>query len=305
MQKSRQEHRMTLEAISGSATVAIASATVFFLASKSWHVIARTLATQPNFPDSIMREAAQRFRDEFERLSRQQSAYIATLVTFVVVFAVAYTFQASALFTGYPAWQLYLVLLALAGALVFAVYRLVRVVSAWREIRFVRDANIAVGHSLQRIASNHGHVYHDVATSAGVVDHVVLGPSGVYAINVVAQRSSKHGAVKVDADRLRFSSRHTTVPLTDIVTKTARLQLDFRQLLRESIRLRLVIAVPGWEVEMRNGDGCLVVNEKTLPMLLGWKSEADCLMNEDVDILQDYLTKNCRRSSSGRKTTNS
>ena len=69
---------MTLEAISGSATVAIACAIVFFLAAKSWQLFARSLATHLNFPDSIMREAAQRFRDEFEQLSRQQSAYVAT-----------------------------------------------------------------------------------------------------------------------------------------------------------------------------------------------------------------------------------
>ena len=87
-----------------------------------------------------------------------------------------------ALFIGYPAWQLYLLLLALAAAVAFGVYRLVRVVSAWREIRFLRDANIAVGHSLQRIASNHGRVYHDVVTAAGVVDHVILGGAPLFHI---------------------------------------------------------------------------------------------------------------------------
>ena len=59
---------MDLEAISGSATVAIACTIVFFIAAKSWHLVARTLGSQPSFPDAIMREAAQRFRDELERL---------------------------------------------------------------------------------------------------------------------------------------------------------------------------------------------------------------------------------------------
>lgn len=292
---------MTLESISGSATVAIACAFVFFLASKSWQLFARSLATHPNFPDSIMREAAQRFRDELEQLSRQQSAYVATLVMFIVVFGVAYTFQASALFAGYPAWQLYLLLVALAGAAVFTVYRLLRIVKAWREVRFLRDANIAVGHCLQRIANNHGRVYHDVKTSAGIVDHVLIGQGGVYAVNVVARRGSRHGTVKLVGDELKFSNRHTHVDVTDIATKTTRLEQDFRQLLRNALRLRSVIAVPGWQVETQTGDGCLIVNERTLPMLRGWKSEADYLMDEDVDALQDYLNRNCRRSASRRK----
>ena len=45
------------------------------------------------------------------------------------------------------------------------------------------------------------------------------------------------------------------------------------------------------------------MNERTLPMLRGWRSDADYLMDEDVDGLQDYLTTNCRRSSPKRKKT--
>jgi hypothetical protein len=64
---------MNIEAISGSATVAIACTFVFLLAAKSWHLVARSMSAHPNFPDAIMREAAQRFRDQLETLSRKQS----------------------------------------------------------------------------------------------------------------------------------------------------------------------------------------------------------------------------------------
>jgi hypothetical protein len=62
-----------------------------------------------------------------------------------------------------------------------------------------------------------------------------------------------------------------------------------------------VIAIPGWQVEAQNGDGCLLVNERTLPMIRGWKNEADYLMDEDVEALLDYLTSNGRRSTSRRR----
>ena len=296
---------MTLEAISGSATVAIACAIVFFLASRFWQLFARALATQPSFPESIMREAAQRFRDELDQLSGKQSTYVATLAIFIVVFSVAHTFQARALFAGYPAWQLYLLLVVLAAAAIFAVYRLARVVSSWREVRFLRDANIAVGHSLQRIASDHGRVFHDVTTSAGIVDHVIVGASGIYAINVVARRGSGRGSVKLDGDELHFSQRHAAQSIVDISTKTTRLEHDFRQLLRHAVRVRSVVAVPGWQVEAQSSEGCLVLNERMLPMIRGWKNEADFLMDEDVEALLDYLTSNGRRSGSRRNTRES
>lgn len=292
---------MNIEAISGAATVAIACAFVFMLAAKSWHLIARSMGAHPSFPDVIMREAAQRFRDELETLSRKQSTYLGAGLMFGFIFAVAHTFEAHQLFAGYPAWQLHVVLATLLAAAGFALYRLVRLVRQWREVRFLRDANIAVGHSLQHIAVGHGRVFHDVATPAGVVDHVIVGPGGIYAINVVAHQAMRRESVKLTDRALRFKPDGKTVSIADIASKTTRLEQELRDLLKISVRVRSVIAVPGWHAEAQSGDGHLFVNERNLPMLHGWRSEADYLMNEDVQTLQQHLTKSCKRSAGARR----
>ena len=41
---------MNIEAISGSATVAVACTIVFFLAAKSWQLVARSLGSHPLLP---------------------------------------------------------------------------------------------------------------------------------------------------------------------------------------------------------------------------------------------------------------
>ena len=292
---------MNIEAISGSATVAIACTFVFLLAAKSWHLVARSMSAHPNFPDAIMREAAQRFRDELETLSRKQSTYLGAGLMFVFIFAVAHTFEAHQLFEGYPAWQLYVLLATLLAAAGFALYRLVRTIRQWRQVRFLRDANIAVGHSLQRIAVGHGRVFHDVVTPAGVVDHVIVGPGGIYAINVVAHRAMRRESVQLADSELRFNPDGKTISIVDIASITTRLEQEFRDLLRNSVRVRSVIAVPGWHAETQSSDGHLVVNERTLPMIRGWRDEADYLMDEDVQTLHQHLTKTCKRSPAARR----
>ena len=292
---------MNIEAISGSATVAIACTFVFLLAAKSWHLVARSMSAHPNFPDAIMREAAQRFRDELETLSRKQSTYLGAGLMFVFIFAVAHTFEAHQLFEGYPAWQLYVLLATLLAAAGFALYRLVRTIRQWRQVRFLRDANIAVGHSLQRIAVGHGRVFHDVVTPAGVVDHVIVGPGGIYAINVVAHRAMRRESVQLADSELRFNPDGKTISIVDIASITTRLEQEFRDLLRNSVRVRSVIAVPGWHAEAQSSDGHLVVNERTLPMIRGWRDEADYLMDEDVQTLHQHLTKTCKRSPAARR----
>ncbi len=292
---------MNIEAISGSATVAIACTFVFLLAAKTWQLVARSMSAHPNFPDAIMREAAQRFRDELEMLSRKQSTYLGAGLMFVFIFAVAHTFEAHRLFEGYPAWQLYLLLATLVAAAGFALHRLICTIREWRQVRYLRDANIAVGHSLQRIATGHGRVFHDVATAAGVIDHVIVGQGGIYAVNVVAHRAMRRESVLLSEHELRFKPDGHTIPISDIATRTTRLEQDFRDLLRNSVRVRSVIAVPGWDAESQANEGHLVVNERTLPMLRGWRDEADYLMDEDVQTLQKHLTKTCKRSPIARR----
>lgn len=288
---------MNLHVISANATVAIACAIVFLLVAKFWHRLTRMMAGHPSFADSIMSEAAQRFRDELQALSRKQASYLGAGLVFVVMFSVASIFQVPQLFLGYPDWQLYALMGTLIAAALFAVYRLALTIVSWRQIRLRRDANIAVGQQLQRIAADLGRSYHDVSTSTGIVDHVLVGHSGVYAINVVARRKIRQGSVHLEGNELKFSNSEKTCSIVAMIAATHRLNKELRKLAGHDIRVRSVIAVPGWDIQNQPGNDHLLVNERTLPMLTGWKDQADFLMNEDVTALQGFLTARCTIST--------
>ena len=286
---------MDIEAISGAAIVALASTLLFLLVAKSWSALSRTVGSTPSFADSIMHEAAQRFRDELERLSSSQSIYLSGTLVFLVLFVAAYVLQARNLFAGYPAWQLWMQIGFLATAAGLAAWRLGRTIVAYRQVRFVRDANVAIGHQLQRIATGANRVFHDVKTSAGMVDHVLVGQTGIYAVNVVAQRGGQKGSAVLNENFLSFSQRDKAIPVVNITASTARLEKEIRRLLGHKIRVRSVIAVPGWEGGDQACEQHLLVNERTIAMLRGWRDQSDYLMNEDVDALQRELTVRCSR----------
>ena len=292
---------MDIEAISGAATVALTSTLVFILVAKSWQILSRSVGGNPRFANSIMHESAQRFRDEFDRLTSSQSTYLSASLAFVVLYGAAYLLNAERLFVDYPAWQLYLVLATLLAAAVFAFYRLSKTVLARRQIILLRDANIAVGHQLQRIAAGFGRVYHDVQTANGVVDHVIVGQSGIYAVNVFACRAPKNGSVAIKDNDLQLLPSDRDISIVDAAAKTSRLERELGSLVDHKIRVRSVIAVPGWQIDGQSSEEHLVVNESNLPMLLGWKDQADYMMNEDVDAIHEQLTLRCRRSSDALK----
>ena len=282
---------MDIESFSGAATVAAASTIVFVLVIKSCQIIARSVNSGPTFADSIMREAAQRFRDEFDRLSNRQATYLSAGLVFVVLFFVAYILQAERLYADYPDWQLYFFLAVLTFGAVLALIKLVQTFVERRQVRLLRDANIAVGHQLQRIATGFGRVYHDVETSAGVIDHVIVGQNGAYAVNVFARRPAKNGHVEFGNNSLLYQPSGKTHTIVDTAKRTAALERDFRRLLDHRVRVRSVIAVPGWEIHEQSSEDHLLVNDRSLPMLRGWKDQSDYLMNEDVDALHRMLTE--------------
>jgi len=286
---------MDIEAISGAATVALTSTILFLLVAKSWNALSRTVGSTPNFAESIMQEAAQRFRDELDRLSSSQATYLSGALVFVVLFVAAYILQAQVLFAGYPAWQLWLQISFLALAALFAAWRLGHTILTRRQVRFVRDSNVAVGYQLQKISTGANRVFHDVVTTAGVVDHVLVGQTGIYAVNVVARRAGKNGSATLKGNNLSFSTGQQQTPLVEITASTARLEKEICRLLGHKIRVRSVIAVPGWDIGEQASENHLLVNERTIAMLRGWKDQSDYLMNEDVDALQQELTARCRR----------
>ena len=229
---------MDIESFSGAATVAAASTIVFVLVIKSCQIIARSVNSGPTFADSIMREAAQRFRDEFDRLSNRQATYLSAGLVFVVLFFVAYILQAERLYADYPDWQLYFFLAVLTFGAVLALIKLVQTFVERRQVRLLRDANIAVGHQLQRIATGFGRVYHDVETSAGVIDHVIVGQNGAYAVNVFARRPAKNGHVEFGNNSLLYQPSGKTHTIVDTAKRTAALERDFRRLLDHRVRVR-------------------------------------------------------------------
>jgi hypothetical protein len=292
---------MDIQAIGASATVAFFCAIAFILAIKSWHALTRVLSGHPNFADSIMSESAQRFRDELQSLSRRQSTYVGAALVFGIMFAAAALLEGPALFAGYPEWQLYLVFAALLAAAIFAAVRLTRTVLRWRQTRFLHDASLAIGHQLQRIAVGHGCTYHDVPTADGIIDHVLIGRNGIYAITVVARRRWRKGEVRLDVNELRFSTSEQPYSVIRATAGAQRLARECRHLAGRPIRVRSVIAVPGWDIAAQAGHEHLLVNERNLAMMRGWRDRGDYLMDEEADAIQQELTRRCSRRAELRK----
>lgn len=284
---------MNLDALTTAGTLAIAAAVLFLASARLWQVLTRLTVGAPVFRDSTMREAAQRFRDEAERLSRKYASYLAAVLISSIMFAIALGLGLKGLYAGYPTWQLGIVggLLASFGA--FVLYKIASTLSSLSAARFQRDASIAIGHQLLRLSATQGSVFHDVRVGKSVIDHVLIGHNGAYAIHVMAKRNRGGRMARLSDEHLKLGDEVTG--LERFTNNVHRLSASFSKLASHKIRVRSVIAVPGWDIDSQQGNKHLLVNERNLPMLTGWKSQSDYLMNEDVAAIQAFLTENGKR----------
>jgi len=287
---------MNLEAISVAASIALVSTFVFLLLAKSWHVISKSVGSASSFRGSIMLEAAQRFRDEMERLTRRLHVYLTCALVFAVIFSVSYLLRPEDVFKNLPNWQLMAIISVLGVIALYAIVRFFAVLLARRRTEFVRDATIAAGHGLQKLTANSNRVFHDVPCGSGIIDNVIVGLHGVYAVHVVARRAGKNNRVRLEGDILTFAAGNNSLSLAQFDQRTKQLAREFRKILNHDVMVRCVVAVPGWEIESQASENQLIVNERNLAMLRGWKDQNDYLMNEEVERLQELLTERCTRA---------
>ncbi len=287
---------MNLELISVAASIALVSAFVFLLVAKSWHAVNQSIGTAGSFRGSIMLEAAQRFRDQMDRLTRRLHVYLICALVFVIIFSVSYLLRPEAVLTNLPDWQLMTLLVVLGSIALYATVQFFAVLLARRRTRFVRDATIATGHGLQKLTANSNRVFHDVPCGSGVIDNVIVGLHGIYAVHVVARRAGKDNRVRLNGDTLHFAPGNRIVSLAKFGNRTMHLAREFHKILGHDVRVRCVVAVPGWEIESQASEQHLIVNERNLAMLHGWKNQNDYLMNEEVENLQKMLTDRCTRA---------
>lgn len=285
---------MDLTVLGGAATVALACAVIFLLIVRSYAAFTHSVATTA-FPNSIMLESAQRFRNDIDRLGKDQSTYLATGLVFVVIFFIIALLPPIELFVDTPTWLLVIEILLLLLAAGFIVYRLTEIVVAQRRLSYLRDANMATGHALQRLTMNSNRVFHDVGCNRGVIDHVIVGLHGIYTISVIARKPPRDNRARLKGDQLMFAPGSETVSVARSGEKSEQLARELRKVLGHEIHLRPVICIPGWEIDRQQSDEYLLVNERNIAMLTGWKDQKDFLLNEEVDAVQKELTRRCTR----------
>lgn len=185
----------------------------------------------------------------------------------------------------------------------YAAWQFWRTWPALKKLKLASEGEKVVGQFLERLRERGYHVYHDLIGDDFNIDHVLIGPAGVYTIETKTWSKPSRGEsrIKFDGELLTVNG---SVPERNPVIQ-ARAQSNWlRNVLLESTGRNFdvfpVVVCPGWYIEHAAGSlrKMWVLEPKALPKFL--ENELDRLSSEEVKLASFHLSRFIRSAEQGR-----
>lgn len=140
------------------------------------------------------------------------------------------------------------------------------------------DAETAVGQELNTLMFSGFRVFHDFPGENFNIDHIAVGPTGVFAIETKGRSKPIKGRGNIDAkvfsdgEVLKFPDWNETEPLEQARWQAKWLSNWLSNAVGQSVPVKPVLALPGWYVERTKNSDVAVYNGKSPQFLLKLQS---------------------------------
>jgi hypothetical protein len=155
----------------------------------------------------------------------------------------------------------------------YFLFQLLRFLRKRKILRLDYEGQLAVAEELNQLMKEGYHVYHDLAVDEYNIDHLVIGHSGVFAIETNAQSKPtsrgrvEDATVSYDGRVLYFPKGEDWKTLDQAKQQADWLSEWIHRTVGKPIAVRAIVALPGWYVKRTSADGISVINPKQFSAL--------------------------------------
>ena len=253
------------------------------------------------FTDIFLRSPGESLRSRLDDINVELNVTLVSAFIFPLIFYAGILTQAY--FAGRPfsVSSIWIFVLFAAAFEAYFIYQLVRLINNRRNYRLGYEGEIAVGQELNELLRDGYYVYHDFPANNFNIDHVVVGPTGVYAVETKTRRKPTtnnrraDAMVTYDGRKLQFPDPNWVEikPLKQARDQAQRLQKWLSSAVGDAIQVQPVLTLPGWYVEHTSSNGFPVINPKQFRSIL--KSNKDNKLDESmITRITHQLDQRCR-----------
>jgi hypothetical protein len=192
------------------------------------------------------------------------------------------------------------------GGFLYLLRTTIRNYRTLRGVRLALDGKLATGQELDRLMRHGCRIFHDVPAGKANIDHVVVGPSGVLAVETKTRHRQDRGrgamdaTVEFDGHKLRFPDQLETAYLDHAGQQAKWLAEWLGRAVGQGVAVQPVLALPGWFVDRRGTGTVSVVNPKEAPKLVQGPVVMDHKLQERIAF---RLERACRRTTPRLRST--
>jgi hypothetical protein len=229
----------------------------------------RRSAWMPDF----LRAPGQSSGEKIDYLNGKIERQAALLITLPLFLCSIYLFHLYVYKTEINPILIQIVVLAGAGLSVYFLVTTLKLIKARRMVRLGYESKMAVARELEQLVVEGNHVYHDFPAEDSNIDHIVVGRSGIFAVET-GTHSKPAAAKRMDDATVEYNGKILMFPNGDDDQTIARAERQasyvsdwISSAVGEQVAARAIVALPGWFVKRTSPDGISVVNPDQFPSL--------------------------------------
>ncbi len=228
----------------------------------------------------LLRSPGESLRTQIEDLSINIDSYVVIVVSAPLLLFSTYLAQTypSSYKLNFPLMIIYIFATAIFVALVML--KLWKLLKVRNTLRLGLDCEMAVGQELNHLMLEGCKVYHDFPAEKFNIDHVVVSPKGVFAVETKGRAKpdkkggSAEAAVVYDGQALQFPGWRELEPLDQSKRQAVWLAKWLSSAVGEPLSVHPVLALPGWFVDLKKPADLFIFNGKNPASLLKWKNDS-------------------------------
>lgn len=154
------------------------------------------------------------------------------------------------------------------GAIVYFLSLILKQLKKANKLRLGYECEVAVAQELNQLMRVGAYAFHDVPAEGFNIDHVIVWPNGIYAVETKGRmksnqaRGNENSKVIFDGQRLQFPGWSETAPLVQATRQARWLEQWLSSAIGEKVAVTPVLALPGWYVELKGRSEVVIINGK-------------------------------------------
>ena len=249
--------------------------------------------------EDFLRAPGQSLVNDIDRLNEDIGLYAALLITIPLVLYSSYLSQLYFFKRDMDTMVVNLLVGAGAASTLYFLVKTLKSIKKRRILRLGYDGETAVGQELNRLMLEGNYVYHDFPADNFNIDHIVVGRSGIFAVETQARSKSSTGDCREDAT-VEYNGKMLNFPDGDdfkIIEKAEEqaswLSKWISSVIGEEVAARAIVALPGWFVKRTSADGISVVNPRQFASLFK-HIKPRTLTDDTITRIAEQLEQKCR-----------